>query len=40
VHSIWQATVNKIPVRVFLFGVSSLCLIALAVNAVRLTLFA
>lgn len=38
VHSLWQGLVNKIPVRIALFGVSSLCLIVLAVNAVRATL--
>lgn len=38
VHSLWQATVNKLPVRMFLFTASSLCLIALAINAVRATL--
>ena len=38
VHSIWQATVNYIPVRITLFTVSSLCLWVLAINAVRATL--
>lgn len=38
VHSLWQGTVNKLPVRMFLFAVSSLCLAALAINAVRATL--
>jgi len=37
-HSIWQASVNKLPVRMFLFTTSSLCLIALAINAARATL--
>jgi hypothetical protein len=37
VHSIWQGTVNKLPVRMFLFSVSSLCLMALAVRAVWAT---
>lgn len=37
VHSVWQATINKIPVRIGLFGVSSLVLIGLAINAVRAT---
>jgi hypothetical protein len=32
-HSIWQATVNKLPVRMLLFTLSSLCLLALSVNA-------
>lgn len=38
VHSIWQATVNIIPVRVTLFTLSTLCLWVLAINAVRATL--
>ena len=39
VHSIWQATVNTImPVRFGLFLVSTLCLVALAFNALRATL--
>jgi hypothetical protein len=37
-HSIWQATVNRIPVRIALFATSSFALVALAVNAVRATL--
>jgi len=32
-HSLWQATVNTIPVRFLLFILSSLCLIALTVHA-------
>jgi hypothetical protein len=39
VHSIWQATVNIISVRITLFTVSTLCLWVLAINAVRSTLF-
>ena len=39
VHSIWQATVNIISVRIVLFTVSTLCLWVLAINAVRATLF-
>ena len=35
VHSILQATVNKIEIRFALFALSSLILIALTVNAVR-----
>ena len=31
VHSIWHATVNKVPVRFALFIVSTLCLLATAV---------
>ena len=38
VHSLWQSTVNRLPVRMLLFTLSSLCLIALTVNAVRATL--
>jgi hypothetical protein len=39
VHSIWQATVNTImPVRFGLFLLSTLCLFAMAINAVRATL--
>jgi hypothetical protein len=33
VHSIWQATVNKVPVRFTLFALSNLCLIALTIHA-------
>jgi len=40
VHSIWQATVNRIPVRLLLFALATLCLIALAVRAIELTVFA
>ncbi len=40
VHSLWQALVNRIPVRASLFFASSLFLIALAVRAVMATLFA
>ena len=38
VHSIWQATVNIIAVRITLFTLSTLCLWVLAINAVRATL--
>jgi hypothetical protein len=37
-HSIWQATVNIISVRIALFTLSTLCLWVLAINAVRATL--
>lgn len=40
VHSVWQATVNRVPVRFVLFLLSTLCLLALAIHAVVLTLFA
>jgi len=38
VHSIWQATVNRIPVRLALFALATFCLIALAIRALMLTL--
>ncbi len=38
VHSIWQATVNIISVRITLFTLSTLCLWGLAINGVRATL--
>lgn len=38
VHSVWQGTVNRIPVRFGLFLVSSLCLILLAVRALLATM--
>jgi hypothetical protein len=38
-HSIWQATVNTVlPVRFVLFLLSSICLIMMAINAVRITM--
>ena len=39
VHSLWQATVNTIPVRFTLFMFSTILLAALAVRVVALTLF-
>lgn len=39
-HSVWQATVNKVPVRFSLFLLSNLAMIYLAYRAVMLTLFA
>ena len=38
VHSFWQATVNRIPVRFAIFAASTLCLLALALLAVIATL--
>ena len=38
-HSIWQATVNKLPVRFSLFIISTIALLILAVRAVCATLF-
>ncbi|MFM5884856.1 MAG: MAPEG family protein [Novosphingobium sp.] len=40
VHSIWQATVNTIPVRFTLFLLSTVCLLVLALHAAKLTMFA
>lgn len=37
-HSIWQATVNKVPLRFMLFLLSSLCLIGLAIRALGATI--
>ena len=37
VHSIWQATVNTLPVRFTLFALSTLCLLLLAIHAFELT---
>lgn len=38
VHSIYQSTINKVPVRFAIFLAGSICLIALAVMAVIATL--
>lgn len=38
VHSVWQSTVNRIPVRSGLFFVSSICLIILALRALMATI--
>lgn len=38
VHSIWQATVNKVQTRFLLFLASTLCLIVLAIRALLATL--
>lgn len=35
-HSIWQATINRVPVRFALFMLSSLCLLVLALHAAKL----
>jgi hypothetical protein len=40
VHSLWQATVNRLPVRFTLFAIYTLCLVVLAVRALMVTLFA
>lgn len=39
-HSIWQATVNRVSIRFFLFLISSIALIILVARAVVATLFA
>ncbi|WP_432770386.1 MAG: MAPEG family protein [Sphingopyxis sp.] len=38
VHSLWQATVNRIPVRFTIFALATLCLLALSLLAVIATL--
>lgn len=38
IHSIYQATINQVSVRFILFLLSTLCLLVLAINAVRITL--
>lgn len=38
VHSLWQATVNRIPVRFAIFALSTFCLFALSLLAVIATL--
>ena len=40
VHSVYQATVNKVPVRFLIFVVSSIVMVILALRAVMVTLFA
>ena len=40
VHSVWQATVNRIPVRFTLFLLSTACLLVLALHAAQRTMFA
>ena len=40
VHSLWQATVNKVPVRFTLFILSTICLLLLAIHAFELTALA
>lgn len=38
VHSVWQATVNKVNIRFLLFLLSSICLTVLAVHALLATI--
>jgi len=40
IHSLWQATVNTLPVRFTLFLLSTLCLLMLAIYAFELTALA
>ena len=40
VHSLWQALVNRLPLRITLFAASTICLTVLAIRAVTLTLLA
>ncbi len=40
VHSLWQSLVNTVTVRFTLFILSTVCLIALALHAAQLTMFA
>lgn len=40
VHSIWQATVNRVPVRFLIFITATLVLVALALRACAVTLLA
>ncbi|BDI60869.1 MAPEG family protein [Qipengyuania nanhaisediminis] len=40
VHSLWQILFNKLPVRILLFLLSTLVLVALAISAVMATVFA
>jgi MAPEG family len=37
VHSIWQATVNKVSIRFALFNLSTICLVVMAIHAFQLT---
>lgn len=38
-HSLWQGLVNIVVVRLALFGLGTVALLVLAINAVRLTVF-
>ncbi|HSF13800.1 MAG TPA: MAPEG family protein [Erythrobacter sp.] len=40
VHSLWQATINKVPVRFLLFISATMALVVLAIRAVMATLLA
>lgn len=39
-HSLWQSTVNTIPIRFTLFVLSTICLLLLAIRAFELTVLA
>ena len=36
-HSLWQILVNTLRIRIGLFALSSMCMVMLAINAVRVT---
>ena len=38
IHSVWQSTVNRVPVRFVIFTIATLCLLALSALAVIATL--
>jgi len=40
VHSLWQATINRVPFRFLIFVTYSITLIALSIRAIMATLFA
>ena len=40
IHSLWQATVNKVSIRFALFNLSTICLVVLAIHAFELTVLA
>ena len=40
VHSLYQSTVNKVPVRFTLFSLATICLVMLAIHAFELTALA
>jgi len=40
IHSLWQATVNTLPIRFTLFILSTICLVLLAIHAFELTVLA
>ena len=40
IHSMWQATVNKVSIRFALFNLSTICLVVLAIHAFEQTVLA